>query len=613
MRMAIRAQSGARLWRWSRLTAAALLPAALTGCAVRPFGVQPSGTSAAVAPDLFDLTGLTPAAGPSPAAAGRAPGSADSSVSRTTAPPSRRPDDPALGSGSSPAVATGTAGRGATPSAPVPTPEAIGRTAAVPPATIPLSSPPYPIDLTTALRLADVENPTIAEARVAILAALAEQQAARSLLLPSLNAGANYHGHDGNLQRSSGRILRLSEQSFYVGGGTRTLAAESVAIPAVSIVSPLTDAIFEPLAARQRVAGARLNAAATGNSVLLEVAKLFLELLGAEARLESRRLSASQAAEIVKIVADYAATGQGRKADADRADSDLRMLQGEIQRTEEEVAVTSARLSRRLNLDPGMRLQTVSGPLAPIDLIDASVPPEELVRSAIGRRPDLGARSALIGLAEYKLKEERARPLLPTIWMGFSGGGFGGGSNLTPPLLGNFAGRTDFDVRAYWTLLNFGAGNAALIKRRQAEVGQAVAERGRVLNQVRSEVASARAEALAQGRQIDVARAELVSAEDGFREDFLQLRETVGLPIEVLDSLKLLVRARLNLIEAITRANQSQFALYVALGSPPPLDQSSPAPSAPPPIATPLGSPIRRPNREPTPRVSPPGPPILGR
>ncbi len=48
----------------------------------------------------------------------------------------------------------------------------------------------YPIDLTTALRLAEAENPRIGEARARIGEALAHQQQARALLLPMLNAGA---------------------------------------------------------------------------------------------------------------------------------------------------------------------------------------------------------------------------------------------------------------------------------------------------------------------------------------------------------------------------------------------------------------------------------------
>ena len=85
---------------------------------------------------------------------------------------------------------------------------------------IPAPDREYPIDLTTALRLAEIENPLIAEARQRIGQALAERQGAMALLLPSLNFGGNYHGHTGNLQRSSGRILALDENSLYLGGGS---------------------------------------------------------------------------------------------------------------------------------------------------------------------------------------------------------------------------------------------------------------------------------------------------------------------------------------------------------------------------------------------------------
>src|SRR5262249_45347416 len=66
-------------------------------------------------------------------------------------------------------------------SAPVPVPA---------PDTIPPTAE-YPIDLATALRLAEVENPTIAAARAAIMEALAVPTQARGLLLPSLNPRTN--------------------------------------------------------------------------------------------------------------------------------------------------------------------------------------------------------------------------------------------------------------------------------------------------------------------------------------------------------------------------------------------------------------------------------------
>ncbi len=438
------------------------------------------------------------------------------------------------------------------------------------PESIPRSTPAQPIDLPSALRLADNQNPSIGEARVLILSALAQRQAAYALLLPTLNTGTNYHDHVGVVQRSNGTILPVTEQSLFVGSGAYAIGSAPPFIPGVNIISPLTDAIFAPLAAQQRVRATAANAAATANFTLLDVARLYFGLIGAQAQFESRRASAADADEIARSVATFAATGQGRNSDADRADADRRLFQTEILRAEELLAVTSAELSRLLNLDPSSRLQPMSL-LDPVELIDPATPVEDLIRSALAQRPDLANRRALVAEAKVQVRREEARPFLPTLWISFSGGGFGGGSNLVPPTFSAVAGRTDFDARAYWTLLNFGAGNAALIRQRKALAGQAEAESLRVLNEVREQVKTALSQGLALRGRVEVARVRLRSAEDGYREDRARLRQTLARPIEALDSLRLLADARIALIEAITQANQNQFTLFVALGAPPPL------------------------------------------
>jgi outer membrane protein TolC len=449
------------------------------------------------------------------------------------------------------------------------------------PEAIPPPSGMYPIDLPTSLRLADQVNPTINRARSVVLEALALQLTARTLLVPSLNAGLNYHGHNGVLQRSSGKILNLSGQSLYVGAGANTVAAETVKIPGVSILTPLTDAWFEPLVARQRVIASRFNVRATENDILGEVAVLHLELIRHYTLLEAHRLSEVQAYQIVQAIEQYAITGQGRQSDFDRARAEWRYRRADVIDAEQGVGVAAARLAQRLNLDPSVRLLPAGGPLVLLDLVALETPPEELIQVALRQRPDLAARTAEIGQADALVKEEIGRPLLPTLWLGFSGGMFGGGSNLVPPLVGNFAGRTDFDVRLYWTFLNMGAGNLALNRQRQAEMGQAVALRARTINRARDEVMEALAVARAARHQIAIARQELKSSHEGFHEDLERSRQNLGRPIEVINSLNLLARARAHLIDAIVRYDQAQFRLWVALGTPPPLVETS-TPDQPP-------------------------------
>jgi outer membrane protein TolC len=119
------------------------------------------------------------------------------------------------------------------------------------------------------------------------------------------------------------------------------------------------------------------------------------------------------------------------------------------------------------------------------------------------------------------------------------------------------------------------------VKQRKSQAGQAMADRSIVLNEIRTEVSTSRAKALALRSQVAVARYGLKTAEDGFRQDKIRLRESLSLPIEALDSLRLLSDARVALIEAITRANRTQFALFVSLGAPPPLNAVAPIPPQP--------------------------------
>jgi outer membrane protein TolC len=460
------------------------------------------------------------------------------------------------------------------------------------PPSIPAPAGEYAIDMASALRLAEIENPQIAEARVAITAALAQQMKAMSLLLPSLNFGGNYHGHVGNLQRSSGRILNLSEQSLYLGSGSRTLAAESLAFPGVNIDSSITDAWFEPLAAFQRVSSARFTARATANSVLMEVGLAHLDLIAASAILDAQRRSEAQAVEIVRVTHEYAAAGEGRTADANRATTELQLRRAEVQKAEEELGVISARLAQILNLDSSVQLRPFVPNVAPISLIDISTETSELVRVALLRRPEVGARSADVSEADVHYHQELARPWLPNLWLGFSGGVLGGGSNIVPPLMGNFGGRNDFDVRLYWTFQNFGFGNVGLQRRRNAMLGEALAERARLINLVRREVVAAQAGAKASLNQIELARRELAAAESGFQEDLARSRQNLGRPIEVLNNLGLLADARVKLVRTITAYNQQQLRLFVSLGSPPPLPGPPQADLSQAPVTTPIFAPF---------------------
>jgi outer membrane protein TolC len=432
------------------------------------------------------------------------------------------------------------------------------------------------INLGTALEMAGAENATIARALEAVRASQAEQLQAQALLLPTLDAGLNLDEHWGNLQSAQGILRDVDRQALYIGAGAGAIGAGTVAFPGVHLTAQLAEAVFEPIAARQRVLGRRFDAAATRDAILLEVVDVYFDLIGAETRLAALHQSQAEIDEIVQITSNFAKTGAGRESDAERARSEALLLQNEEQRVQEEAAAAAAELARLLNIDPAIRLHGPGGALPFIQLVKPETGLKELSQVAVANHPEIAARTAYLEAAETHWRQERVRPFVPLISIAFSAGQFGGGSNLADSRFGHFDGRADFDVLVVWSLENLGFGNWATQRERRAIVDERTAERLLAVDRIRREVAEALAEARSRQREGEVAQREVRTAAASFQEDLRRVRNRVkrSRPIEVLTSATQLAAARQALIRALVEGNKTQFRLLVALGQPPALPPS---------------------------------------
>src|SRR5581483_74166 len=165
----------------------------------------------------------------------------------------------------------------------------------------------------------------------------------------------------------------------------------------------------------------------------------------------------------------------------------------------------------------------------------------------------------------------------------------------------NLDGRTDFDVVVFWTFRNLGVGNVALVRVAESRVRQTRLRETETLNRVRAEVAESHARVAARFAQIDYAERAVRSSQEAFREDLTRIRGGQGLPLEVLDSVRLLSRSRYEYLDAIIDYNRAQFQLWVALGRPPAdcLARPVPAELVPPPGVAPLPTPRTLPDAKP--------------
>lgn len=445
-----------------------------------------------------------------------------------------------------------------------------------------LKSEAIPIDLESAFRLAGVDNPEIRIASQRVAQALAERQFAAAQILPTMNAGTNYYNHTGNLQQSDGNILAVNRSALYAGSGAFAVGSGTVNIPGVVWNTNVSVAIFSALKARQTVLERQAGTITTRNDILLQVAVAYLGLMRAEQGREIAVQIRQEAHEVARLTANYAETGQGRKADADRAATEFRQRDTDVLMFESDVLTASARLAQLLNLDSLTRLHTTDTWAIPRGIVPDAISLQELIAMALMQRPELAERRAAIQRALLDLNGAKLLPFSPNVIVGFSAGTFGGGSNLVTPTFSAFDGRTDFDAVAYWSLQNLAVGNRALIDAAASRYNISNLEQLVLLNRVRSEVASAYARTQARYAQIAINERAVKSGLEGFREDFLRIRGREGLPIEVLNNLQLLARARMEYLAAIIEYNRAEFELYVALGQPPASALARPIPLPPP-------------------------------
>src|SRR5579884_645786 len=436
------------------------------------------------------------------------------------------------------------------------------------------------IDLACVLRLAGVNNPDMLLARQRVAQAAALRFLAWTFVLPNLNTGLNYDDHNGPLQQSSGNILNVNRQALYLGLGAGAIAAGTVGIPGVWYNLNFADGIFGMLTMRYNLRAKVAENIAVRNQMLLRVATAYMKLVRAEAFRSIAIRNQQEAYRIAYLTAVHANRGTGRAADANRAASELAYRNEIILQAEQEMLVASANLAALLNIPPSVQLHAVDGWVVPTEIVPNTLPLQELIFIATQQRPELAARRNDILAAVQQLRRQIFLPLSPTVLAGYSTGTFGGGSNLVAypggfqgfqgPYFGNFGPRQDVDVIMFWTAQNLGVGNLGRIRVARAERNIAELEFLRELNRVRDEVAVAYARMHASYAQIDLAYQAVVAARKSYDQDLERIVQTRGLPIELLNSFHLLADGRMQYLDAVVNYDIAQFALYVALGQPPP-------------------------------------------
>lgn len=416
----------------------------------------------------------------------------------------------------------------------------------------------YPIDLTTVLRLAASDSPTIAIARARYREALARQDQAELLWLPTLGLGTNYLRHDGNTQNQRGEVFIVSRSNIFAGG-------------AAQLRLDTADAYFLPLVARRVSQAESQLVRATNNTVQYDAVSAFLDLEFASAG--EAIVADTLARDNQMLTRGEAAMAAGLSktaADVNRARTEVNLRKQEALEFRGRVGAAGARLVRILALDTNTELSPADPFLVPVTLVPFDQNLDSMVLTAWVSRPEMAAQQAFVAAAQERLRQARLNPLFPKLQIDYSGGEFGGGRNN---FIGQFDGRSDLVASAFWELKNLGFGNRAQVRERSAQLDQMAQQERAVRAQVASEVMEAARIAAARVASLDAAQTAVRESLEMYRK---LLESSFGMvgpqakydPIEPLLAIQALHQARMQYLTQVIEFNRAQFRLFTALGQP---------------------------------------------
>jgi outer membrane protein TolC len=431
----------------------------------------------------------------------------------------------------------------------------------------------FPINLATALRLSDARPLIVAAAQAGVWVAEAELTRAKVLWIPALNIGFDYIRHDGGgPDFNKGIMTAPSTNFFYAGAG---LWGDPWGVIST------TDAIYQPLAARQVLNARHWNIQTAKNDALLQTADAYFMVHRHRGMYAGALYTVERAHDVVGRI-----TALGRDLvpafEIDRARNMLADLEQQSVSAREDWRVQSARLTKILRLDPRAVVEPLEHDHLQVTLIDPSRQLDELTPIALANRPEIASNRDLVKAAEVRVRAEKARPFIPEIVLnGFQtpfemlqAGIFGLGPNSN---LNQWTGRSDFSIQPLFQLQNLGFGNLAMIKAQRGMESLAIIDLLESQDRVAEEVTQAHA-------RLQSAAARVVQADRALRTGIITLNgtiegleqtsrfgdvlELVSRPQEAVYALQLLMRAFDEYYSTVADYNRAQFELFHSLGYP---------------------------------------------
>ena len=324
----------------------------------------------------------------------------------------------------------------------------------------------FPINLATALRLSDARPLIVAAAQASVWVAEAELTQAKVLWIPTLNFAVDYLRHDGGgPDFNKGIMTAPSVNFFYAGAGLYGNIST-------------TDAIYQPLVARQVLNSRHWDIQSAKNDALLRTADAYFRVHQYRGMYAGALYCVERGHDLVERIATLSRDLVHRSRSSGPGTCSPTSSSGPSRRGR--VAGPQRRPDAGPAAGPPRRGRAAGARPRP----DHPDRPRPVAGRPDAGRPDQPARA---GLAPGDGQggggggpPGEGPPFLPTVVLsGFQSPGgmliqagiFGLGPNSS---LNQWTGRDDVSIQLMWQLESFGIGNLARIKRQRGQQSQAI-------------------------------------------------------------------------------------------------------------------------------------------
>ncbi len=453
----------------------------------------------------------------------------------------------------------------------------------------------HAVDLPTVVRLVQAQNFDIQQARQAVQAAQGGYESAVGDAFPAIVPMAFFQRRDGHFLNTDGRI-------FDVGSGT---FSASVAIDWV--INP-GQIIYNILAAKKRLYASEFQEEHVKMETLRVAAVQFYSLALAQARIETARLGAKEAEELLRIEQVRLRTGTGIQADELRAKAQLAEREQDLVSALHGFYRASVNLTVTLHLDASVTLVPKIDTLPRETLVRDDLEIDELLAIAVTFRPELQSVRELMEAALSDRKRTWWSGFGPDFTVGYEYGGLTGHANNVVPnegIPGNLAvnplsanGTFSSNPLANglvregivrgserlagsddqtFSFSQFTRGTAGVgwrfsvstfgdLKKAEAVEASALIDAERKLDEVRANVVNVNQDAIANRRLGELALQQIASAEEALRLSKANLQAGAMTTLDVLQAQDTLTQARLRYILAVVGYNQAQVNMLASLG-----------------------------------------------